>query len=153
MQRQYQQNSFGQNHVPILTAPQMMRCSVWRPRPVPQVSQAVSWGRERQGWSTPSPGAHCRSDRLWELHWSRKLFPNWKFLWQAVHWCIWYLFIFFSPPLLTLAFAGVALQHARRDVAGKHTGTITRNQNASALFMNCIQIGHHVLIWFAYKLP
>ena len=60
---------------------------------------------------------------------------------------------FFSPPLLTLAFAGVALQHARGDVAGKHTGAITRNQNASALFMNCIQIGHHVLIWFAYKLP
>lgn len=49
----------------------------------------------------------------------------------------------FFFPFLTSAFAGMALQCVKRDMAGKSFGAITENQDTSALFMNYVQMGHH----------
>lgn len=49
-----------------------------------------------------------------------------------------------SSPHLTRAFAGKALQLVRRDTAGKSFGAIAGNQDTSALFMSCVQTGHHI---------
>lgn len=62
------------------------------------------------------------------------------------------IYSYFSPSLFNIGICWCGSAACERKHCWKNIGAITGKQNSPALFMNCIQIGHHIMVWFAYKL-
>lgn len=95
--------------------------------------------------SKSAPAVQSRTDDCGEFHWEQTIVSDLNKVISLSCALIHVVFIWFGIfiPFITLAFAGMALLHVRRDTARKSFVAITENQDTAALFRNCVQVGCH----------